>query len=57
MQLCVDETSLGIIHKSCQMHDELKILINIMQKYPMQQGISRMPVPIVPTEKGNLKYA
>ena len=28
-----------------------------MQKYPIQQGITRMPVLIVPTEEGNLKDA
>ena len=44
-------------YKSCQLQNELNILINIVQKYPMQQGITRMLVLIVPTEKGNLKYA
>ena len=44
-------------YESFQMQNELNILINIVQKYPMQQGITRMPVLIVPTEKGNLKYA
>ena len=44
-------------YKSCQMQNELNNLINIVQKYPMQQGITRIPVPIVPTEKGNLQYA
>ena len=44
-------------YKSCQLQNELNILINIVQKYPMQQGITRMPVPLVHTEKGNLKYA
>ena len=44
-------------YKSCQMQNELNILINKVQKYPMQKGITRMPVPIVPAEKGNLKYA
>ena len=44
-------------YKSCQMQNELNILINIVQKYPMQQGITRMLVLIVPTEKRNLKYA
>ena len=39
------------------MQNELNILINIVQKYPMQQGITEMPVPIVPTVKGNLKFA
>ena len=39
-------------YKSCQMQNELNILINIVQKYHMQQCITRMPVPIVPTEKG-----
>ena len=61
MQYCIDETSFAIIHKgaykSCQMQNELNILINIVQKYHMQQCITRIPVPIVPTEKGNLKYA
>ena len=44
-------------YKSCQMQNQLNILIKIVQKYSMQQGITRMPIPIVPTEKGNLKYA
>ena len=44
-------------YKSCQLQNELNILINIVQKYPMQQGITRMPIPIVRTEKENLKYA
>ena len=35
-------------YKSCQMQNELNTLIEIVQKYPMQQGITRMPVPIVP---------
>ena len=35
-------------YKSCQLQNELNILINIVQKYPMQQCIKRMPVPIVP---------
>ena len=30
----------------------MNILTNIVQKYYMQQCITRMPVPIVPTEKG-----
>ena len=44
-------------YKSCQMQNELNIFIKILQKYHMQQCKTRMPVPIVPTEKGNLKYA
>ena len=44
-------------YKSCQLQNELHILINIVQNYPMQEGITRMLVLIVPTEKGNLKYA
>ena len=43
--------------KSCQMLNELNILISIVQKYHMQQCVTRIPVPIVPTEKRNLKYA
>ena len=43
-------------YKSCQMQNELNILINIVQKYHMQQCITRMPAPIELTEKGNLKY-
>ena len=40
-------------YKSCQIQNELNILINIVQKYHMQQCITRIPVPIVPTEKEN----
>ena len=60
MQYCIDEISFAIIHKgadkSCQMQNELNILINIVQKYHIQQCIIKMPVPIVPTENGNFKY-
>ena len=44
------------VYKSCQMQNELNILICIGQKYHLQKCITIMPVLIAPTEKGNLKY-
>ena len=39
------------------MQNKSNILIRIVQNYPMQQDITRMPVSIVPTEKGKLSIA
>ena len=61
MHYFIDETIFEIIHKRCiqilSNTKKLNILINLVQKYHLQQCITRMPVTMVPTEKGNLKYA
>ena len=61
MHYCIYETLFEIIHKRCIQNlsntKKLNILITLVQKYHFQQYITRMPVTMVPTEKGNLKYA